>query len=150
MEVEDEEQLEEELEQAADRLEEEEWLRRRRDAEKRKGQMIDKWLQDATTGHPDMLERYEHSRRASFRPTHMKRLMVDKLGLAVDDDMVIVMRGIAKVFVAEVIEEAAQLRNAEAPGIPVGPVHIRRALADLHTRPKARKPLRYRRRIFWR
>lgn len=126
----EEELLEAELERAAEEMEEHEWLRRRRDAEVRKGPLIDKWIRDADDGHPEMLERYEYSRRASFKPAAMKRLMSELASASVDDDSVIVVRGIAKLFVAELIELAADVRSEDEAGAngPIRPSHIRDAL----------------------
>lgn len=126
----DEELLEAELERAAEEMEEHEWLRRRRDAEVRKGPLIDQWIRDADEGRPEMLERYEYSRRTSFKPSAMKRLVSELAGATVDDDSVIVVRGIAKLFVAELIELAADVRAESEPEStgPIRPAHIRDAL----------------------
>jgi hypothetical protein len=123
--------LEAELERAADEMEEQEWLRRRQDAEVRKGPLIDKWIREAEEGRPEMLERYEYSRRASFKPGSMKRLLTELSGATVDDESVIVVRGIAKLFVAELIELAADVRAAEDAESPISAAHIRDALNQM-------------------
>ncbi|KAG8460127.1 hypothetical protein KFE25_014272 [Diacronema lutheri] len=124
----DQELLEAELERAAEEMEEHEWLSRRRDAELRKGALIDQWTREADAGRPEMLERYEYSRRASFKPGAMKRLMCELTGTTVDDDSVIVVRGIAKLFVAELVELAADVRAEAEPDGPIRPAHVRDAL----------------------
>mmetsp|Transcript_22885 Transcript_22885/g.58864 ORF Transcript_22885/g.58864 Transcript_22885/m.58864 type:complete len:147 (+) Transcript_22885:131-571(+) len=142
--------LDEELDRAAAEMEEEEWLRRRREAEVRKGPLIEHLLREAELGRPEMLNRYEFARRTSFKPSSMKKLMTELSGTAVDDDAVIIMRGIAKVFAAELIEAASDVREEAAPESVVQPHHVREALHRLQ-RESAIPPLRkYRRRRFWR
>jgi hypothetical protein len=123
--------LENELDRAAEEMEEQEWMRRRRDAEVRKGPLIDKWVRDAEEGRPEMLERYEYARRASFKPGVMKKLITELTGTAPDDDSIIVVRGVAKLFIAELIELASDVRDSVDPGGSIKPAHIRDALNRL-------------------
>jgi hypothetical protein len=143
----DEEVLEAELDRAAEEMEEQEWLTRRRDAEVRKRPLIEKWVREADEGNSQMLERYEYSRRASFKSSAMKRLIAELSGGAVDDESVIVVRGIAKLFVAELIELASDIRDATDPRSAITPAHITDALNQMP--PETSRGARKRSR-FWR
>ncbi|KAJ1628470.1 hTAFII28-like protein conserved region-domain-containing protein [Pavlovales sp. CCMP2436] len=127
----DEDVLEVELDRAAEEMEEQEWLTRRRDAEVRKLPLIEKWVSEADEGRPAMLERYEYSRRASFKSSAMKRLITELSGGTVDDESVIVVRGIAKLFVAELVELASDIRDAADPRSAITPAHLTDALNQM-------------------
>lgn len=142
--------LDEELERAAAEMEETEWLRRRQDAEMRNGPLVEHLLREAELGRPELLNRYEFARRSSFKPTAMKRLMTELAGTAVEDDAVIVVRGIAKVFAAELIEASSEVRDEAAPDGAIQPQHVRRALHRLQGDDAIPPLKKYKRRRFWR
>lgn len=59
----------------------------------------------------DQLDRYEAMRRASFPKSAIKKLIQQFTGVSVNQNVVIAIAGMAKVFVGELIEEGKWKRN---------------------------------------
>jgi len=76
--------------------------------------------------------RYEYYRRSGFQRTNIKRLMQNIANCPISQTMAIVMSGITKVYVGELIEIARTVMGEwnEAPG-PLRPRHIREAYRRL-------------------
>jgi len=81
---------------------------------------------------PEQLERYEVMRRASFPKSSVRRLITQFTGTVVNQNVVIAIAGMAKVFTGELIEEALDLQEAEgSAGEALTPRHLHLALSAL-------------------
>lgn len=79
----------------------------------------------------EQVDRYELFRRSCFPRNQIKRLMQQVGNTQVNNQVVIAMAGVAKVFVGELVEEAlkvAEQRNYEGALLPS---HIREAVRRL-------------------
>ncbi|KAK9724484.1 hypothetical protein RND81_05G076100 [Saponaria officinalis] len=100
-----------------------------------------------TTGDPDKLakmqsilsqfteeqmSRYEAFRRAGFQKSNMKRLLVSITGSQkISVPMTIVVSGIAKMFVGELVETARIVMSERRESGPIRPCHMREAFRRL-------------------
>lgn len=73
---------------------------------------------------PEQMHRYETFRRVGFSRTIVKKIMQNVLGHAVNPNTVIVMGGIAKVFVGELVEEAKDVMDEWGENGPLLPSHL--------------------------
>jgi len=78
----------------------------------------------------EQLDRYEAMRRASYPKSHMRRLIQQFThGTAVNQNVVIAIAGMAKVFTGELIEEALDIKDGEGKeDTPLTPRHLHLAL----------------------
>lgn len=72
----------------------------------------------------DQLRRYETFRRVGFPRQAIKKLMVKTLDQQVNQNSVIVVAGIAKVYVGELVEEARRVMEGLGEDGPVQPSHL--------------------------
>eukprot|EP01111_Echinosteliopsis_oligospora_P014185 TRINITY_DN5289_c0_g1_i2.p1 TRINITY_DN5289_c0_g1~~TRINITY_DN5289_c0_g1_i2.p1 ORF type:complete len:186 (-),score=33.17 TRINITY_DN5289_c0_g1_i2:24-581(-) len=75
----------------------------------------------------DQQNRYEYYRRAAFQRTNIKKVMQTVANSAVSQTMSIVMGGITKVFVGELIETARTVMDEWKENGPIKPRHLREA-----------------------
>ncbi|GBG61603.1 hypothetical protein CBR_g22400 [Chara braunii] len=80
---------------------------------------------------PDQMSRYECYRRSGFHRANMKRLIQNVAGCAVSVPMTIVMSGIAKLFVGDLVETARIVMNERRETGPIRPCHMREAYRRL-------------------
>ncbi|EPS69561.1 hypothetical protein M569_05203, partial [Genlisea aurea] len=80
----------------------------------------------------DQMSRYESFRRSGFQKSSMKRLLSSITGSAkVSVPMTIVVSGIAKVFVGELVETARMVMGERRDAGPIRPCHMREAYRRL-------------------
>ncbi|XP_076946812.1 transcription initiation factor TFIID subunit 11-like [Bidens hawaiensis] len=80
----------------------------------------------------DQMSRYESFRRSGFQKSVMKRLLGSITGSnKVSMPMTIVMSGIAKIFVGELVETAKVVMKERKESGPIRPCHIREAYRRL-------------------
>lgn len=93
------------------------------------------------------MSRYESFRRSGFQKSNMKRLLVSITGSQkISVPMTIVVSGIAKMFVGELVETARVVMNERKDSGPIRPCHIREAYRRLKFEGKV--PRRSVRRLF--
>lgn len=95
---------------------------------------------------PEQMRRYECYRRSGFQKATMRRLLQSVAGCPVSVPMTIVMSGIAKMFVGELVETGRVVMTERKDSGPVRPCHIREAYRRLKLRGKV--PRRTRPRLF--
>lgn len=95
----------------------------------------------------EQMERFEKFRSSSLAKAQVKKLMARAIGGAVTDNMLIVMSGVTKVWVGELVEEAVCVRRERGDEGPLAPPHLREAHRRLRARGKV-PYLRARRRPF--
>mmetsp|Transcript_21293 Transcript_21293/g.67383 ORF Transcript_21293/g.67383 Transcript_21293/m.67383 type:complete len:121 (+) Transcript_21293:196-558(+) len=83
--------------------------------------------------HPDQMERYEAYRRSTFQKSNMKRLLssIAGSGINVSPQLTIVMSGIAKMFVGDLVETSRQVMSEGGEEGQIRPSHVREAVARL-------------------
>ncbi|KAK4483836.1 hypothetical protein RD792_011043 [Penstemon davidsonii] len=80
----------------------------------------------------DQMSRYESFRRSGFQKSNMKRLLSSITGSAkISIPMTIVVSGIAKMFVGEIVETAKVVMSERRESGPIRPCHIREAYRRL-------------------
>ncbi|KAB1212486.1 Transcription initiation factor TFIID subunit 11 [Morella rubra] len=80
----------------------------------------------------EQMSRYESFRRAGFQKSNMKRLLASITGTQkISVPMTIVVSGIAKMFVGELIETARMVMTERKESGPIRPCHIREAYRRL-------------------
>lgn len=80
----------------------------------------------------EQMSRYESFRRSGFQKSNMKRLLTNITGSAkISIPMTIVVSGIAKMFVGELIETAKMVMAERKDTGPIRPCHIREAYRRL-------------------
>jgi len=79
----------------------------------------------------EQLKRYESYRRSGFSRTNIKKLMQSVTNSAISQTITIVMAGIAKVYVGELVESARTIMEEWGEEGPVRPKHIREAYRRL-------------------
>ncbi|KAL9175401.1 hypothetical protein ABFS82_02G109700 [Erythranthe guttata] len=80
----------------------------------------------------DQMSRYESFRRSGFQKSNMKRLLASITGSAkISMPMTIVVSGIAKMFVGELIETARVVMAERRDTGPIRPCHMREAYRRL-------------------
>ncbi|XP_030546539.2 transcription initiation factor TFIID subunit 11 [Rhodamnia argentea] len=88
----------------------------------------------------EQMNRYESFRRSGFQKATMKRLLVSITGSQkVTMPMTIVMSGIAKMFVGEIVETARIVMSERKESGPIRPCHIREAYRRLKLEGKVPK-----------
>uniref|UniRef100_A0A0C9QX32 TSA: Wollemia nobilis Ref_Wollemi_Transcript_2062_976 transcribed RNA sequence n=1 Tax=Wollemia nobilis TaxID=56998 RepID=A0A0C9QX32_9CONI len=95
---------------------------------------------------PEQMERYESFRRSGFQKANMRRLLQSIAGCPVSLPMTIVMSGVAKMFVGELVETARIVMAERKESGPVRPCHLREAYRRLKLEGKV--PKRSRSRLF--
>lgn len=81
----------------------------------------------------DQLQRYETFRRVAFSRPAIKKLIVRVLDQQVNQNSVIIIAGIAKVFVGELVEEARRVMESQLEEGPIQPSHLLEAHRRLKT-----------------
>ncbi|KAH7372947.1 hypothetical protein KP509_17G030600 [Ceratopteris richardii] len=94
----------------------------------------------------DQMSRYECYRRSNFPKANMRRLLQSVAGCPISIPMTIVMSGIAKMFVGELVETGRTVMTERKETGPLRPCHIREAHRRLKL--KGKVPLRSRPRLF--
>nr|XP_043626340.1 transcription initiation factor TFIID subunit 11-like [Erigeron canadensis] len=80
----------------------------------------------------EQMSRYESFRRSGFQKSNMKRLLASITGSAkISMPMTIVVSGIAKIFVGELVETARMVMAERKELGPIRPCHIREAYRRL-------------------
>ncbi|XP_052107647.1 transcription initiation factor TFIID subunit 11 isoform X1 [Arachis duranensis] len=80
----------------------------------------------------EQMSRYESFRRAGFQKSNMKRLLASITGTQkISVPMTIVVSGIAKMFVGEVVETARIVMQERKESGPIRPCHLREAYRRL-------------------
>ncbi|KAG2685039.1 hypothetical protein I3843_10G103600 [Carya illinoinensis] len=86
------------------------------------------------------MSRYESFRRAGFQKSNMKRLLASITGTPkISVPMTIVVSGIAKMFVGELVETARMVMTERKESGPIRPCHIREAYRRLKLEGKVPK-----------
>jgi len=80
---------------------------------------------------PEQMSRYESYRRSGFQKATVKRLCSSVTGTVVSPQMPIVVGGIAKIFVGELVERARIVMSERQDKGPIRPTHIREAFRRL-------------------
>ena len=86
-------------------------------------QLYEHFIKVAT---PEQLERFEHWKRSKFPREKMRRLMSEMIGSSTERGA-IVLSGVAKMFVGDLIESARERMTAAGESGPIQPSHIRSA-----------------------
>lgn len=94
----------------------------------------------------EQMSRYECYRRSGFQKANMRRLLQSVAGCPISMPMTIVMSGIAKMFVGELVEIGRTVMTERKETGPTRPCHIREAYRRLKL--KGKVPLRTRPRLF--
>ncbi|KAL0056014.1 hypothetical protein WJX82_006688 [Trebouxia sp. C0006] len=85
----------------------------------------------------EQLERYEAFRRSAVNKGSMKRVLQTVSGqVNISDKIVTVMRGIAKVYVGELVEAARLFAHESGDSGPLQPVHYQAAYQQLNSQGK--------------
>ncbi|KAM7505719.1 hypothetical protein LguiB_004623 [Lonicera macranthoides] len=88
----------------------------------------------------EQMSRYESYRRSGFPKANMKRLLASITGSAkISVPMTIVVSGIAKIFVGELVETARMVMMERKESGPIRPCHIREAYRRLKLEGKVPK-----------
>ncbi|KAK9989544.1 hypothetical protein SO802_029783 [Lithocarpus litseifolius] len=88
----------------------------------------------------EQMSRYESFRRAGFQKANMKRLLASITGTQkISVPMTIVVSGIAKMFVGELVETARMVMTERKESGPIRPCHIREAYRRLKLEGKVPK-----------
>ncbi|PQP97539.1 transcription initiation factor TFIID subunit 11 [Prunus yedoensis var. nudiflora] len=88
----------------------------------------------------EQMSRYESFRRAGFQKSNMKRLLGSISGTPkISMPMTIVVSGIAKMFVGELVETARIVMTERKESGPIRPCHIREAYRKLKLEGKVPK-----------
>lgn len=95
---------------------------------------------------PEQMSRYECYRRSGFQRANMRRLLQSVAGCPISVPMTIVMSGISKMFVGELVETGRIVMTERGESGPIRPCHIREAYRRLKLDGKV--PLRGRPRLF--
>ncbi|XP_062160616.1 transcription initiation factor TFIID subunit 11 [Alnus glutinosa] len=88
----------------------------------------------------EQMSRYESFRRAGFQKSNMKRLLASITGTQkISIPMTIVVSGIAKMFVGELVETARMVMTERKESGPIRPCHIRESFRRLKLEGKVPK-----------
>ncbi|KAL6503035.1 transcription initiation factor TFIID subunit 11 [Orobanche hederae] len=92
----------------------------------------------------EQMSRYESFRRSGFQKPNMRRLLISITGSAkISDPMTIVMSGMAKMFVGELVETARVVMAEREDTGPIRPCHMREAYRRLKLEGKIpKRPVR--------
>lgn len=91
---------------------------------------------------PEQLARYETYRSAAFPKQAIRRILQQILGHSVSEKVAVVVGGVAKIFVGEVVEEARDImeerlahnQETDLSEIPIPPEFLREAYQRLRDR----------------
>lgn len=75
----------------------------------------------------EQMERYECYRRSALQRASVKRLMQSMVNTTITQPMTIVMAGITKLFVGDIVENAKQVMSEWNETGPLRPAHVREA-----------------------
>ena len=94
---------------------------------------------------PDQLDQYECFRRSVLSRKEVKKLVASTSGVQLKDTPLLLVSGLAKTFVGELVEEAVRVRAdfGEPAGGPLRPTHLQEAHRRLAARGKIFSPLRH-------
>lgn len=95
---------------------------------------------------PEQMSRYECYRRSGFQRSTMKRFLQTVAGSVVTVHMAIVMSGITKIFVGELVETARVVMSERGDRGPIRPSHMRESYRRLKQQGKV--PLKRRPNFF--
>lgn len=95
---------------------------------------------------PEQMRRYECYRRSGFQKANMRRVLQSVAGCTVSLPMTIVMSGIAKMFVGELVETGRLVMTERKDSGPLRPCHVREAYRRLKL--KGKVPQRVHSRLF--
>ncbi|CAI5479452.1 unnamed protein product [Closterium sp. Yama58-4] len=95
---------------------------------------------------PEQMNRYEAYRRSGFKQASMRRLVHGVAGSTVSPQLGIVMAGVAKLMVGELVETARLVMGERGDEGPIRPTHIREAYRRLKM--EKRVPVRSRPPLF--
>ncbi|CAI7868182.1 unnamed protein product [Closterium sp. NIES-54] len=95
---------------------------------------------------PEQMNRYEAYRRSGFKQASMRRLVHGVAGTTVSPQLGIVMSGVAKLMVGELVETARLVMGERGDEGPIRPTHIREAYRRLKM--EKRVPVRSRPPLF--
>ncbi|CAI5524951.1 unnamed protein product [Closterium sp. Naga37s-1] len=95
---------------------------------------------------PEQMNRYEAYRRSGFKQASMRRLVHGVAGATVSPQLGIVMSGVAKLMVGELVETARLVMGERGDEGPIRPTHIREAYRRLKM--EKRVPVRSRPPLF--
>eukprot|EP00252_Welwitschia_mirabilis_P021237 TRINITY_DN5379_c0_g1_i1.p1 TRINITY_DN5379_c0_g1~~TRINITY_DN5379_c0_g1_i1.p1 ORF type:complete len:212 (+),score=46.51 TRINITY_DN5379_c0_g1_i1:362-997(+) len=95
---------------------------------------------------PDQMNRYESFRRSGFQKANMRRVLQSIAGCPISLPMTIVMSGVAKTYVGELVETSRVVMTERNETGPIRPCHIREAYRRLKLEGKV--PKRSRPRLF--
>eukprot|EP00899_Mesostigma_viride_P002460 jgi/Mesvir1/12214/Mv00442-RA.1 len=102
---------------------------------------------------PEQMNRYEAFRRVKFAKAAVKRVMLNVLGpQSVNPQSVIVVSGLAKMFVGDVVEMSRVIMSEAGEEGPIRPSHMREALRRLKQAGKGAHhspPKLFRRQVPW-
>jgi len=84
---------------------------------------------------PEEQARYEDYRQSKFPGSHVKKIISSVAGSAkVPANMIVVMGGIAKLFVGDLVETSRVIMQERSDDGPIRPVHLREAFRRLQLR----------------
>ena len=100
---------------------------------------IDKFTTVLAQLMPDQMNRYESFRHSGFQKANMRRVLQSIAGCPISIPMTIVMSGIAKMFVGELVEMGRMVMTERNESGPIRPCHIREAYRRLKLEGKVPK-----------
>jgi len=95
----------------------------------------------------EQMNRHESYKRSAFQKSSIKRYMASTSGAKINQNTVIVMAGITKIFVGEVVEAAKEVMEEWGETGPIKPAHIREAYQRMKLHGKI-PYTRYKKRLF--
>jgi transcription initiation factor TFIID subunit 11 len=96
----------------------------------------------------EQLERYEYYRRSAFPKAVMKRLIKQIAGTPISSETSIVISGITKIFVGELVETAREVMREWRESGPIRPVHLREAYRRLKEKDPLLSSSKYNKKLF--
>eukprot|EP01089_Gocevia_fonbrunei_P013927 TRINITY_DN3689_c0_g1_i1.p1 TRINITY_DN3689_c0_g1~~TRINITY_DN3689_c0_g1_i1.p1 ORF type:complete len:210 (+),score=56.00 TRINITY_DN3689_c0_g1_i1:39-668(+) len=97
---------------------------------------------------PDQTTRYEYFRRSTFQRAAIKRMMQTISGCSIGQRTVIVMAGITKLFVGEMVEMARTVMDEWGELGPIRPRHLHEAYRRLQKEGKVAYTTKKKQRLF--